>query len=166
NRYFLLLVFHSLVILGLTLADNEATTTTTTAPQPIYKPPEQPQTYVPLYPYSDSYGNSLYDALFYQPSVPYKPPQAVETNYVSAVVPAAQGALQFILHGLAKFGLFLIGGVALLVVGGIFTTAVCALTPICDISFPIFGGIDKESMRSTDDPGQDICSRSFEYRTR
>lgn len=48
----------------------------------------------------------------------------------------------------AKMGLFLMGGVALLVVGGIFTTAVCSLTPLCTINFHGLGSLDKDSMRS------------------
>ncbi|KAJ8936015.1 hypothetical protein NQ318_013115 [Aromia moschata] len=122
-----LLLFHLLVILGSALADAEVPSTTAvpTSPQPVYKPPEQPPGYIsqPMYGYPEAYGGSLYDALFYPPSVPYKPPAYVDqpppSNYVSSLMPAAQGAVQFVLKVLAKFGLFLIGGVALLVVGGI-----------------------------------------------
>lgn len=59
-----------------------------------------------------------------------------------------QVALQFSLKVLAKFGLFLLGGAALLLVGGIFTTIMCNLTPICVINFPGVSQVSKESVRA------------------
>lgn len=52
------------------------------------------------------------------------------------------------LRAFAKVGLFIIAGASLLVVGGIFTAAVCSLTPICTLTFNGFGGINREAVES------------------
>ncbi|XP_018580376.1 uncharacterized protein LOC108918023 [Anoplophora glabripennis] len=142
--YFLLVIG---IVAGAAAKDEDPATTTPEPPQPVYKTPQQTPAYAPQnYPYSDSY------AFFYPSMLPAQPQaysgQQAQSSYVPAVIPAAQGALQVVLKVLAKFGLFVLGGTALLVIGGIFTTILCHLTPICVISFPAFGGLDKESVRS------------------
>ncbi|KAF7278919.1 hypothetical protein GWI33_007865 [Rhynchophorus ferrugineus] len=61
-----------------------------------------------------------------------------------------KAALQAALKLFAKVGLFAIGGAALLMIGGIFTTIICNLTPICTITFYgyDFKSLNKESVRS------------------
>lgn len=46
-----------------------------------------------------------------------------------------------------KIGALILGVVALFIIGGIFTTAICSFTPICHISF-LGWGFSRESMRS------------------
>ncbi|XP_076266880.1 uncharacterized protein LOC143200299 isoform X2 [Rhynchophorus ferrugineus] len=76
--------------------------------------------------------------------------QVQSTTYLSSVMPIAQAALQAALKLFAKVGLFAIGGAALLMIGGIFTTIICNLTPICTITFYgyDFKSLNKESVRS------------------
>ncbi|XP_049820966.1 uncharacterized protein LOC109598620 [Aethina tumida] len=113
---------------------------TTPVPTAVHQPQDPAATFVPhqTYPYADTYGGYLYPVA-YQPQ---------NDGYMNALVPAAQGALQVALRVFAKVGLFLMGGLTLLVIGGLFTTAVCSLTPLCTISFMGLGGLDKDSMRS------------------
>ncbi|XP_030751968.1 uncharacterized protein LOC115879335 isoform X1 [Sitophilus oryzae] len=61
-----------------------------------------------------------------------------------------KAALQAGLKLFAKVGLFAIAGAALLVIGGIFTTIVCSLTPICTITFNgyDFKALNKDTVRS------------------
>ncbi|VEN42295.1 unnamed protein product [Callosobruchus maculatus] len=44
------------------------------------------------------------------------------------------------------------GSTALLLVGGIFTTAVCSMTPICEITFPGLTGINQAAARAMMSP--------------
>lgn len=62
---------------------------------------------------------------------------------------------------LARIGLFLLGGIALLLVGGIFTTAVCSLTPLCTIHFAGFGQISKDTMRTLVNPDRIANAAAF-----
>ncbi|KAG5868605.1 hypothetical protein JTB14_037007 [Gonioctena quinquepunctata] len=134
-------------------AENDVVATASTIsspkPQPIYTVPEQsPISYIPpsTFSFFDGYGG--YEGYYGQ--APAKQPvyQEQPAGYLSSLIPATQNAIRFSLRALAKFGMFLIGGAALLLVGGIFTTALCSITPICIITFPGFSGLDKESMRS------------------
>lgn len=49
---------------------------------------------------------------------------------------------------LAKVGLFLIGGIVFAIISGIFTTAICSLTPLCSITFAGIGQLNKEAVRT------------------
>lgn len=85
-----------IVILAGATARGEDPTTTTPQPQPVYKPQPQPPAYAPHqnYPYSDGYGG--YDGFFYplfsavQPQAYPGQQQQTQSNYVPAVIPAAQ----------------------------------------------------------------------------
>lgn len=72
-----------------------------------------------------------------------------------------QGALAMTMRFLARVGLFLLGGIALLVVGGLFTTAVCSLTPLCTIHFAGFGQISKDTMRTLVNPDRIANAAAF-----
>ncbi|XP_030751970.1 uncharacterized protein LOC115879335 isoform X2 [Sitophilus oryzae] len=102
----------------------------------------------PVYP--------IYTGGYFYPGI--NPNSVMETNqqvqnsgtYLSSVLPVAQAALQAGLKLFAKVGLFAIAGAALLVIGGIFTTIVCSLTPICTITFNgyDFKALNKDTVRS------------------
>lgn len=62
---------------------------------------------------------------------------------------------------LAKIGLFLTSGLALLIIGGILTTAFCSLTPICTVTFNGFNGINKDAMRSYMTPDRIAATAAF-----
>ncbi|KAJ3619700.1 hypothetical protein MTP99_005360 [Tenebrio molitor] len=138
DYFYLKLVVLVFAFLDVSAEDISAGTSTTppssSQPQPVYQPGYVPHA---TYPYVESYG-PVYPGYPF-PASPYA---------MSAVIPAAQGAFQTALKIFTKVGLFLIGGLALLLVGGIFTTAVCSFTSICTINFAGWGGIDKETMRA------------------
>ncbi|GJQ82543.1 putative glutathione S-transferase, C-terminal domain [Trypoxylus dichotomus] len=106
---------------------------------------EQPLSYIPhaTFPYSETYPNPGYENYLVPLGPQYPDMPEEETTAV-----AAPTILQIALKMFAKVGLFLLGGVALLFVGGIFTTAVCSLTPLCTITFAGFQNVNKETMRS------------------
>lgn len=142
------IILFSFALVALTSAN--PTSGPTVQPTPASQQVYQPQEYVPhqTYPNSETYPNSgTYDYLVPAGSLLYQP-----TQYMTSLLPgsknAIQNALQTALSIFAKVGLFLMGGVALLIVGGIFTTAVCSLTPLCTITFNGMGSISKDTMRS------------------
>ncbi|KAF2885477.1 hypothetical protein ILUMI_20705 [Ignelater luminosus] len=71
------------------------------------------------------------------------------------------GALFAVLKVLAKVGMFLVGGVALLVIGGIFTTAVCSWTQLCTITFSGFGKLNKDTVRELVTPERVANAAAF-----
>lgn len=93
--YKLTVLFVIAFLTGATARDEDITITTS-QPQPIYKPPQQPPAYVShqTYPYSDGYGG--YEGLFYplfsaaQPQAYPGQQQQAQSNYVPAAIPAAQ----------------------------------------------------------------------------
>ncbi|KAF5293221.1 hypothetical protein FQA39_LY13689 [Lamprigera yunnana] len=140
-----------------------AATVPTTAPtdaQPVYHHQDPIQSYIPheTYPYSDGYGpNTAYEGYLIPANVvPY-----LSGEIKNPVISQTQSALYVMLRVLAKVGLFLLGGVALLVVGGVFTTAVCSLTPFCAITFNGFKDINKETVRSLVTPERVASAAAF-----
>ncbi|KAB0802675.1 hypothetical protein PPYR_04861 [Photinus pyralis] len=129
-----------------------------TAPQPVYQHPDKNVPYIPhaTYPYAESFEPSAsYEGYLMPNLVQY--PQYGEENKSSV----AKSSLAVMLKILAKVGLFLLGGVALLFVGGAFTTAVCSLTPICTITFNGFKGINHEKMRALVTPERVANAAAF-----
>lgn len=57
--------------------------------------------------------------------------------------------------------MFLVGGVALLVIGGIFTTAVCSWTQLCTITFSGFGKLNKDTVRELVTPERVATAAAF-----
>lgn len=55
--------------------------------------------------------------------------------------------LQLLSRAIAKIGMVILGGVALVLVGGLITTGVCAYTPLCTLQYNGWG-INRETMRS------------------
>ncbi|KAL1506337.1 hypothetical protein ABEB36_005721 [Hypothenemus hampei] len=118
------------------------------------EPRAQSQAYIeqPLYPVYPAYNSGGY---FY-PGVSSNAISPVQSqvqswSYFSSVLPMAQAALEAGLKIFTKLGLFVVGGAGLLVIGGIFTTLICYLTPICTISFNGWDfqkTLTKDTMRS------------------
>ncbi|XP_025830793.1 uncharacterized protein LOC108735622 [Agrilus planipennis] len=125
---------------------NQLPSPTSQAPQPVYKASEA-SSYVPhaTYPYSDSYGpldGYIVPALQYG----FGPSSLEDKN--QGIITPGQALLQSALGILSKVGLFLVGGVVLLIVGGIFHSLACSVSQLCTISYNGFGGIDKDSVRA------------------
>ncbi|KYB24770.1 hypothetical protein TcasGA2_TC031895 [Tribolium castaneum] len=120
---------------------NPIEASTTVSPQAVYQP-QNPSRYVPSsFHYPDMYGSiSPYEGYLY-PSADY-PLSSSTFNSMT------QGAFQLLLKFFSKISLFLLGGMVLLLVGGLFTTAVCSFTPLCNITFNGFSNIDKETVRA------------------
>lgn len=72
-----------------------------------------------------------------------------------------QVVLQTALKILAKVGLFFTSGLALLILGGILTTAFCSLTPLCTVTFNGFNAINKDTMRSYMTPDKIAATAAF-----
>ncbi|KAK5650013.1 hypothetical protein RI129_001042 [Pyrocoelia pectoralis] len=132
-----------------------------TAPQPIYQHPDKNAAYVPhaTYPYAESFEPSAAYEGYLMPNLVQYPQYADENK--SYVASSARSSLAVMLKILAKVGLFLLGGVALLFVGGAFTTAVCSLTPICTITFNGFKGINNDKMRALVTPEHVASAAAF-----
>ncbi|KAF5279675.1 hypothetical protein FQR65_LT15310 [Abscondita terminalis] len=145
-----------------------ATTTPTPTPlptaasQPIYHHQDAIPNFIPrdTYPYPDAYNpNPGYDGyLIPVNSAPSTYTPQIENKSLGF---SARGALNVMLKVLAKVGLFLLGGVALLVVGGVFTTAVCSLSPICTIEFHGLKNLNKETVRSLITPERVANAANF-----
>ncbi|KAJ8919170.1 hypothetical protein NQ315_012156 [Exocentrus adspersus] len=148
NKITALVLTTVIAVVTATSDDLTSTTTTQQPPQPIYNPPKQPPTYVARQPYP--YSGYGFEDFLYPPNVVPAQPQAYseEQAYSTTLIPETRSAIQLTLKVLTKFGLFVLGGATLLLIGGIFTTALCHLTSVCVISFPALGGLDKSSMRS------------------
>ncbi|KAI4460137.1 glutathione s transferase d10 isoform a-related [Holotrichia oblita] len=121
---------------------------------------EQPASYIPhaTFPYAETYPNPTGYENYLIPVGPQYPDLKDEET---SVLPTTPTILQIALKMFAKVGLFLLGGVALLFVGGVFTTAVCSLTPICTITFAGFQNVNKETMRSYVTPDSISAATSF-----
>ncbi|XP_044262816.1 uncharacterized protein LOC123010182 [Tribolium madens] len=144
-------VFFLLLTLCHSMSGNKNTDSlgisTTVPPQAVYQP-QDPSRYVqpPSYHYPDMYGSiSPYESYLY-PSTGYLSSSPISS--MTGLFPSAQGAFQVALRIFSKVGLFLMGGMVLLFVGGLFTTAVCSFTPLCNITFNGFSNIDKETVRA------------------
>jgi hypothetical protein len=80
----------------------------------------------------------------------YLVPEQAQDKSVLAAPWLLGSLLPFSKLGLALFpkaGLFVLGFLLLLLIGGAFTTAVCAFTPICTISF-LGLGLTRNTMRT------------------
>ncbi|XP_063903613.1 uncharacterized protein LOC135123048 isoform X1 [Zophobas morio] len=124
-------------------ADVVTMSSTSMEPHPVYKPQDASNAYVPHMTYQDvGLQNDPYPSYpSYEDYTSYPP-----VSTVAAIQLLFQRPLGAILTFLSKVGFFLIGGVALFVVGGIFVTAICSLTSLCTISFAPFASMDKDTM--------------------
>lgn len=81
--------------------------------------------------------------------VPSEPPFTISDIFKTAGLISLLPSLSKIGIKLAfKFGIWALGFLGLFLIGSLFTSAICAFTPICTISFLGFRGFNSESVRS------------------